>query len=331
MPKKLNYGGELQNYVPEGNKHGGEYADDIGSNANYNADGGNDFEKGLKKGFGVKEDKPAVQVSSTDEKGKNDVGGEIDKISDESLKGIFKKAWGGGNEESRKIIDNAPTKIGIEFKPRGASYYSSTDKKVFLAKKIGSDGEWFTNQDTLFHEFGHAIDYTYCSGKKEYFIHIRGLDPIPTKTGVSLSNDYKTSNGMTLGETLKNELKLSVREQMQRDYNREYNENKDFDYQNKVRAKWSNLSDMCEASGGKYGFAFAGYGHGRSYWNKRKDNRATEFFAEAFSAKSSSNKEEYELIKKYLPKTCKAFDEIYDKLSKANGKTILNMGEGEQQ
>lgn len=197
-----------------------------------------------------------------------------------------------------------------------------------MAKKVGGDGEWFTNQDTLFHELGHAVDHMYCSGKKEYSFRIRGFGSIPMKTDVSLSNDYKTSNGMTLGETLKKELNLSVREQMQRDYNREYNENTG-NYK-KVCAKWSNLSDMCEASGGKYGFGFAGYGHGRSYWNKRKDNRATEFFAEAFSAKSSSNKEEYELIKKYLPKTCKAFDEIYDKLSKANGKIILDTEKGEQ-
>ena len=56
-----------------------------------------------------------------------------------------------------------------------------------------------------------------------------------------------------------------------------------------------------------------------------------EFFAEAFSAKSSSNQERYELIKKYLPKTCKAFEEIYEKLSKADGKEILKIEEeGEQ-
>lgn len=84
------------------------------------------------------------------------------------------------------------------------------------------------------------------------------------------------------------------------------------------------------AGGNSYGFA--GFGHGRSYWKKRDDLRGIEFFAEVFSAKSSSNQERYELIKKYLPKTCKAFEEIYEKLSKADGKTILSVEEeGEKQ
>ena len=275
MPKKPNYGGELQNYVPEGNEYGGEYADDSGSNANYKADGESDFEKGLKKGFGIKEGKPAVQIKATDGKWNNDIGSEIDKISDEPLKGIFKKAWEGGSEESRKIIDNMPKKIKIYFKKGTNSYFNSSDNTVHVSDKAGSIKGWYDSQSSLYHELGHAIDYMYCSGKKEYPFRIRGLGYIPLKTGVSLSNDYKTSNGMTLGETLKNELKLSVREQMQRDYNREFTENDDYDYENKIRAKWSNLSDMCEASGGKYSFAFAGYGHGRSYWNKRKDNRAS--------------------------------------------------------
>lgn len=80
----------------------------------------------------------------------NDVGGEIGKISDGSLRETFKKAWEGGNETSRKIIDNAPNKIAMEFKPRGASYYSSTDKKVFFGEE--SRGRW-----RMVHEPRHAI------------------------------------------------------------------------------------------------------------------------------------------------------------------------------
>lgn len=51
-----------------------------------------------------------------------------------------------------------------------------------------------------------------------------------------------------------------------------------------------------------------------NYWNDGGKNQATEAFAQLFSAKSSSNPERYKLLKKYIPNTCKAFDEIYQKM-----------------
>ena len=77
-------------------------------------------------------------------------------------------------------------------------------------------------------------------------------------------------------------------------------------------AKYSDISDMCEAMGYK---AFAG-GHGRKYWNNRI-NPATECFAEIQSA-MGTNKESLELLQKYIPNTIKIYKEIIGEIH--NGK-----------
>ena len=81
-----------------------------------------------------------------------------------------------------------------------------------------------------------------------------------------------------------------------------------------VKAKYADLSDMREAQTGKMGFACGHMIKNLNYWDDGGENQATEAFAELFSAKSSSNPERYKLLKKYIPNTCKAFDEIYQKM-----------------
>ena len=56
-----------------------------------------------------------------------------------------------------------------------------------------------------------------------------------------------------------------------------------------------------------------GYGHSIRYWNNSSDNREVELFAELFEGKAQ-NKESYNLIKKYLPKTTEIFEEILSKV-----------------
>ena len=326
MPTKRNYGGEQQNYVPKGNEAGGQWGDDeTGSNVNWKNPNAkeNKLTQGVKKGLGKS---VGVQVEPTKEKGKNDISKSIDESGANSeTKSIFKKAWDSGNETSKSIIDNMPRKISVNIKDKGKSYFNAGLDYVNISKNIGgNDGK---NQETLFHELGHAVDYMYFEGKIITKVDIWG--ETSTKVIPSLSFCYKTSNGMTLNETLKKEFKPAVRQQVVSDYKKEIAQINDYEQRRKVNAKWSDLSDMYEAAGGN-SYGFAGFGHGRSYWKNRDDLRGVEFFAEAFSAKSSSNKERYELIKKYLPNTCKAFEEIYEKLSKADGKVILKVEEGEQ-
>ena len=326
MPTKRNYGGEQQNYVPKGNEAGGQWGDDeTGSNVNWKNTNAKErkLTQGVKKGLGKT---TGVQIEPTKEKGKNDISKSIDESGANSeTKSIFKKAWDSGNETSKSIIDNMPRKISVNVKDKGESYFNAALDYVNISKNIGgNDGK---NQETLFHELGHAVDYMYCEGKIITKVDIWG--ETSAKVIPSLSFFYKTSNGMTINETLKKEFKPAVRQQVVSDYRKEIAQINDYEQRRKVNAKWSDLSDMYEGAGGN-SYGFAGFGHGRSYWKNRDDLRGVEFFAEAFSAKSSSNKERYELIKKYLPNTCKAFEEIYEKLSKADGKVILKVEEGEQ-
>lgn len=327
MPTKRNYGGEQQNYVPKGNEAGGQWGDDeTGSNVNWKNPSAKESKltQGVKKGLG---ESVGVQVEPTQKKGVNDIGKSIDESGANSeTKSIFKKAWDSGNEKSKSIIDNMPRKISVNIKDKGESYFNAALDYVDISKNIGGNDE--RNQETLFHELGHAVDHMYCEGKIITKVDIWGENS--AKVIPSLSFCYKTSNGMTLNETLKKEFKPAIRQKVVSDYRNEIAQINDYEQRRKVNAKWSDLSDMYEGAGGN-SYGFAGFGHGRSYWKNKDDVRGLEFFAEAFSAKSSSNQERYELIKKYLPNTCKAFEEIYEKLSKADGKVILKMEEeGEQ-
>lgn len=68
--------------------------------------------------------------------------------------------------------------------------------------------------------------------------------------------------------------------------------------------KFGDLSDMCQATLGKK----LGMGHKDTYFYD-DSNRGDEAFAEIMSAKAT-NKESYEVMKKYIPRTLQIFDEI---------------------
>lgn len=328
MPTKRNYGGEQQNYVPKGNEAGGQWGDDeTGSNVNWKNPNAkeNKLTQGVKKGLS---ESVGVQVEPTQKEGVNDIGKSIDESHvTKDTKSVFKKVWDNGNETSKKIIDNIPIKVSVTFKNKGRSFCYSGGGSVQISREIYGGNERVEN--VLFHELGHSIDFTYCDGYRKETTYVQGIK-IEDTPKATLSYCYKTSNGMTLDETLKKELSPSVKQQMLSDYKNEISQINDYESREKARAKWCDLSDMYEGAGGN-SRGFANYGHGRQYWKRSKDKRGIEFFAEAFSAKSSSNQERYELIKKYLPNTCKAFEEIYEKLSKADGKVILKIEEeGEQ-
>ena len=324
MPTKRNYGGEQQNYVPKGNEAGGQWGDDeTGSNVNWKNPKAKESKltQGVKKGLG---ESVGVQVEPTQKKGVNDIGKAIDESGlDETTKNAFKNAWEGGNETSRKIIDAIPKEVDVVFKKYGDSFFNGNLRSASISEGFLEYEGWVDKQEVIFHELGHAVDMLYCKGYQTTTQHIRLFEDYEAFERKTLSYSYKTSTGKTLNETLIEELSKEKRKQIVEDYNKEIASSSK---KGETDAKYADLSDMCEACGGgkrAYGYAFSGYCHGRAYWKQSSDKRAKEFFAEAFSSKSSKNKERYELIKKYLPNTCKAFDEIYEVLSKANGKYIL--------
>lgn len=322
MPMKRNYGGEQQNYVPKGNEAGGQYGDsETGSNVNWKNPDAKESTliKGVKKGLKI-----GVQVEPTQKKGANDIEKAISESNlGETAKSAFKNAWDGGSETSKKIINAIPQKIDVAFAENGKSYFNRGLLKASISGSLIEYEGWYDKEDTIFHELGHAVDSLYCEGYQTTTQHIRGLEDFEGISRKTLSYSYKTSTGKTLNETLAEELSKEKRKQIIKDYD---NEMASSPKKGETSAKYSNLSDMCEACGGgkkAYGYSFSGYCHGKGYWKQSSDKRVKEFFAEAFSAKSSKNKEKYRLLEKYLPNTCKAFDEIYEALGKANGEYLL--------
>lgn len=84
--------------------------------------------------------------------------------------------------------------------------------------------------------------------------------------------------------------------------------------------KYAELSDVVDGfTGGTDNLV--GVGHSGDYWSTdREAKRAKEAFAEIASA-YATNKASYETLKKWIPETVKAFEEIKDKLDNGEIKT----------
>lgn len=80
----------------------------------------------------------------------------------------------------------------------------------------------------------------------------------------------------------------------------------------KLKQKWSDLSDIVSGLI-KDEDGICGAGHGSKYWTD--ESRAEEAFAEIASAKAT-NPESYKLLKKYIPRTVTAFENIYNAIKK---------------
>lgn len=101
-----------------------------------------------------------------------------------------------------------------------------------------------------------------------------------------------------------------------RDSNKEYKQLKDtkWDIERKIDktlcVEFGDLSDIRSSMG----YETFGMGHSQSYW-KDTSNKGKEFFAECCSAKAT-NPKSWELLKKYYPNSCKAFEELTSKMKK---------------
>lgn len=77
----------------------------------------------------------------------------------------------------------------------------------------------------------------------------------------------------------------------------------------KAQRIYGDLSDIYSGTTGKPE-GLAGMGHDKKYWKDDPSHRGKEAFAEIASAKACSS-ESYNILKKYMPETVKAFEEIY--------------------
>ena len=164
MPKKKNYGGQDQEFIPAGNGDAsGEYADDSGNNRHFVSfakpiDNEKEKSEDLKPKIENKEDY-VVKVKTTffdraklTEKQKEGVIEFLDKANPEPLKTID------------EFLNIKNISYNIEGKSR-ACYNKNKEIIFFGDSTFAKEGEnWRTPGDTFFHEHAHAIDFSTIRG-----------------------------------------------------------------------------------------------------------------------------------------------------------------------
>lgn len=86
------------------------------------------------------------------------------------------------------------------------------------------------------------------------------------------------------------------------------------------RQKYSIVSDALSSRRDFTQYRLANFGHSASYYYKYKyDGLGTEFFANYFSAWSRNDKEQMEITRKYMPKSCEIFDEMIEAYKNKKG------------
>ena len=113
-----------------------------------------------------------------------------------------------------------------------------------------------------------------------------------------------------------NQQRMEKRQAIFKKYNKEVEkyENIDDKVRNFINTKYGDISDIYSSYSGTP-LGISGMCHSSRYWGQNPNNAATEFFAEAFQAKSV-NPESYKILNKYFPRTMKVFEEIVREVRK---------------
>ena len=220
----------------------------------------------------------------------------IDRSSNTNLKAVWDKY------ESELRVGDAHKKGGAY--AIGRSLYLDIEK---CAKGNSFDKPY----QVVFHEAGHGLD--------------SACRKLANESGVFASHFSGAYKGGLFPQTIKDEVKGLVDaydKKLKAEYKaRGETYRKAYAYkalENEIRAynsyAMADLSDILEgATGAK---VRCGYGHGASYWKDRtiggiSDGLATEAFAEMTDS-TFANPESLELIKKYLPKSYKVYEEMLE-------------------
>lgn len=220
----------------------------------------------------------------------------IDKSNNTNLKAVWDKY------ENELRVGDAHKKGGAY--AIGRSLYLDIEK---CAKGNSFDKPY----QVVFHEAGHGLD--------------SACRKLANESGVFASHFSGAYKGGLFPQTIKDEVKGLVDaydKKLKQEYKaRGEKYTKSIAYkalENEIRAynsyAMADLSDILEgATGAK---VRCGYGHGASYWKDRtiggiSDGLATEAFAEMTDS-TFANPESLELIKKYLPKSYKIYEEMLE-------------------
>jgi hypothetical protein len=216
--------------------------------------------------------------------------------------GVPEKAWGKRHADSMKnIMESAPPevqrvwakyegKIAVydpSYTGRGAHYNHGRGgiRVDIAADALGSAAQ--PKYGTVFHEFGHNIDYLAGTRRK------------------TISERYRNKSGLTLGQTVKKDWRDFVKSNGQGD---ETEALLSLKLGLTRREKWD-ISDMIEGASQTAGDYPLGSGHGQSYWQGRDNGK--EAFAEMFAA-TTCNPDSLGAIKKVFPNAYKTFLEILE-------------------
>ncbi len=220
----------------------------------------------------------------------------IDKSSNTNLRAVWDKY------ENELRVGDAHKKGGAY--AMGRSLYLNIDK---CAKGNSFDKPY----QVVFHEAGHGID--------------SACRKLASQSGVFASHFSGAYKGGLFPQTIKDEVQELVSaydKKLKAEYKaRGETYRKAYAYkalENEIRAydsyAMADLSDILE--GATNAKIRCGYGHGASYWKDRtiggiSDGLATEAFAEMTDS-TFANPESLELIKKYLPKSYKVYEEMLE-------------------
>ena len=220
----------------------------------------------------------------------------IDKSSNTNLKAVWDKY------ENELRVGDAHKKGGAY--AMGRSLYLDIDK---CAKGNSFDRPY----QVVFHEAGHGID--------------SACRKLASQSGVFASHFSGAYKGGLFPQTIKDEVQELVSaydKKLKAEYKaRGETYRKAYAYkalENEISAynsyAMADLSDILE--GATNAKIRCGYGHGASYWKDRtiggiSDGLATEAFAEMTDS-TFANPESLELIKKYLPKSYKVYEEMLE-------------------
>ena len=245
--------------------------------------------------------------------------GSIRNYSGELAKGFSKAHYDAlhdiidksGNTNLKAVWDKYENELRVgDAHKRGGAYCSG--RSLYLdIDKCAKGNSYDRPYQVVFHEAGHGIDSA-----------SRGL---AKQSGVFASHFSGAYKGGIFPQTIKEEV-MELVNAYDKKLKAEYKAKGEKYYkvyaykalENEIRAYGSyaraDLSDILEgATGAK---VQCGYGHGKSYWKDRtiggiSDGLATEAFAEMTDS-TIANPESLELIKKYLPKSYKIFEEMLE-------------------
>lgn len=199
MPKKKNYGGQDQEFIPAGNGDvSGEYADDNGSNRHFT-----NFAKPE-----TKQDDKAKEVDIDKkeyvEKFKNYIADKVPRLKGEKIDNLH-EILEQANSRNVKIVADYFAKTGtkIVYRKNGFAYYDPNKNLILYGEcdfEIEKEKSWQHPGIAIFHEAGHGIDYT--SNDKKHTLSFTVVDE---KYNMTLNDSVRKEAKDLVGKMKRND------------------------------------------------------------------------------------------------------------------------------